>query len=71
MYIDDLLVITRGTLVEDHLDKLREVLKRLCKAGLKVNVIKSHFCTHEIEYLGYNTNPTRYTHVSSFGRASF
>jgi hypothetical protein len=31
-YIDDLLVITRGTL-EDHLEKLREVLRRLRKAG--------------------------------------
>jgi hypothetical protein len=50
--IDDLLCITRGTL-EDHLDKLEEVLKRLCDAGLKVNAAKSFFCTHEIEYLGY------------------
>jgi hypothetical protein len=50
--IDDLLVITRGTL-EDHLDKLREVLRRLCEAGLKVNAAKSFFCTHKIEYLGY------------------
>ena len=51
-YIDDLLIITRGTL-EDHLDKLREVLRRLRKAGLKVNAVKLHFCTHKIEYLGY------------------
>jgi hypothetical protein len=51
-YIDDLLVITRGNL-EDHLDKLREVLRRLREAGLKVNAAKSFFCTHEIEYLGY------------------
>ncbi len=51
-YIDNLLVITRGTL-EDHLDKLREVLRRLREAGLKVNAAKSCFCTHEIEYLGY------------------
>jgi hypothetical protein len=50
-YIDDLLVITRGTL-EDHLDKLREALRRLREAGLKVNAVKSHFCTHEIEYRG-------------------
>ncbi len=35
-YIDDLLVITRGTL-EDHLEKQREVLRRLHEAGLKVN----------------------------------
>ncbi len=51
-YIDDLLYITRGTL-EDHLDKLEEVLRRLHDAGLKVNAAKWFFCTHEIEYLGY------------------
>jgi len=51
-YINDLLVITRGTL-EDHLEKLGEVLRRLHEAGLKVNTAKSFFCTHEIEYLGY------------------
>ncbi len=51
-YIDDLLVITRGTL-EDHLEKLGAVLRRLREAGLKVNAAKSFFCTHEIEYLGY------------------
>jgi len=49
-YIDDLLIITRGIL-EYHLEKLREVLRRLCDAGLKVNAAKSFFCTHEIEYL--------------------
>ncbi len=47
------MVITRGTL-EDRLDKLREVPRRLREAGLKVNAAKSFFCTHEIEYhLGY------------------
>jgi len=51
-YIDNLLVITRGTL-EDRLEKLREVLRRLRGAGLKVNATKSFFCTHKIEYLGY------------------
>ena len=51
-YNDDLLVITRETL-EDHWEKLREVLRRLRDAGLKVNATKSFFCTHKIEYLGY------------------
>jgi hypothetical protein len=51
-YIDDPLVVTRGTL-EDHLHKLREVLRRLRNVGLKVNAVKSSFCTHVIEYLGY------------------
>ncbi len=73
-YIDDLLVITRGIL-EDHLDKLREVLRRLPDAGLKVNAVKSFFCTHEIEYLGYiltrggikpqQKKGTGYTHIKS------
>ena len=51
-YIDDLLCISRGSL-EDHLEKLEEVLKRLCEVGLKVNMEKSTFCALEIEYLGY------------------
>jgi hypothetical protein len=51
-YIDDLLCISRGSL-EDHLEKLEEVLKRLCKVGLKVNTEKSTICALEIEYLGY------------------
>ena len=36
-YIDDLLVLTKGSW-EDHLAKLNEVLTRLTKAGLKVNI---------------------------------
>ena len=51
-YINDLLCISRGSL-EDHLEKLEEVLKRLCEVGLKVNAEKSTFCALEIEYLGY------------------
>jgi hypothetical protein len=51
-YIDDLLCITRGT-IEDHLDKLEEVLRRLCNEGLKVNAIKLLFCTLKIKYLDY------------------
>jgi len=37
----------------DHLEKLREVLRRLWGAGLKVNAAKLCFCTHKIEYRGY------------------
>ena len=51
-YIDDLLVTTNGTF-EDHLEKVGLVLKKLQKAGLKVNANKSNFCQHEVEYLGY------------------
>jgi len=51
-YIDNLLIITRGTL-DNHIKKIEIVLARLRDAGLKVNADKSFFCTHEIEYLGY------------------
>jgi hypothetical protein len=51
-YLDDLLCISRSSL-EDHLETLEEVLRRLCNAGLKVNVEKLTFSALEIEYLGY------------------
>jgi hypothetical protein len=51
-YIGDLLIITRGIL-DDHLSKMETVLTRLRDTGLKVNAVKSLFCTHEIEYLSY------------------
>jgi hypothetical protein len=51
-YLDDLLCISKLSL-EDHLEKLEEVLRQLQNAGLKVNAAKSTFCTLEIEYLGY------------------
>jgi len=52
VYLDDLLVITRSDW-DDHLDKLRQVLRLLQKAGLSVNAPKSSFGRHEVEYLGY------------------
>jgi hypothetical protein len=51
-YLDDLLCIFKLSL-EDHLEKLEEVLRKLCDTGLKVNVAKSTLCALEIEYLGY------------------
>jgi hypothetical protein len=51
-YIDDLLVITRGSL-GDHLAKLEAVFIRLRDTRLKVNAAKSFFRTAETEYLGY------------------
>jgi hypothetical protein len=51
-YLDNLLCISKLSL-EDHLEKLEEVIRQLHDAGLKVNAAKSTFCTLEIEYLGY------------------
>ena len=51
-YLDDLLCITKGSF-NDHLLKVGEVLEKLKSAKLRVNVKKSSFALHEIEYLGY------------------
>lgn len=52
VYIDDLLVLTKGDF-EDHLVCLGRVLDRIAQAGLKVNATKSFFARGELEYLGY------------------
>jgi hypothetical protein len=54
-YIDDLLVVSKGTF-ETHLDHLEQVFTRLAEAGLKINATKSKFCCDELEYLGYLIN---------------
>jgi hypothetical protein len=41
-YLDDLLCISKLSL-EDHLEKLKEVLQQLCDTGLKVNAAKLTF----------------------------
>jgi hypothetical protein len=51
-YLDDLLCISKLSL-EDHLEKLEEILRQLRDTGLKVNAEKLTFCALEIEYLGY------------------
>jgi hypothetical protein len=51
-YLDDLICISRSSL-ENHLEKLEEILRRLCNVGLKVNTEKSTICALKIEYLGY------------------
>jgi hypothetical protein len=51
-YLDDLLVISSGTL-DDHLEKMEVVFKLVSDKGLRVNSEKSTFCAEEIEYLGY------------------
>ena len=51
-YMDDLLVVTRGT-YKEHLQELEIVMERLAQAGLKCKIDKCLFCQPEIEYLGY------------------
>ena len=51
-YIDDLLIISNGTF-EDHLNKVKIVLKKLNAFGFKINAEKSKFARDNLEYLGF------------------
>ena len=51
-YIDDLLILSSKSF-EDHLQKLDKVLKKLLKAGFKINAEKSFFAQDQLEYLGF------------------
>jgi hypothetical protein len=50
-YIDDILVHSRDH--EQHLKSLEEVLWRLQKYGLKLNVDKTIIGARTVQYLGY------------------
>ena len=50
-YLDDILVT--GTSDTEHLESLKEVLKRLSEAGLRLNRKKCQFLAPEVTYLGY------------------
>ena len=51
VYIDDLILCTDT--IEEHIALLKEVLKRLRKAGLKLKLKKCNFLRSKIEYLGH------------------
>jgi len=51
-YLDDCLIYSKADF-EDHLARIGQVLERLQKAGLRVNLNKSAFAKTEFKYLGY------------------
>ncbi|XP_046399957.1 uncharacterized protein LOC124166472 [Ischnura elegans] len=51
VYLDDIIVF--GCTIEEHLERLTEVLERLRGAGLKVNPHKCQFLKSSVEYLGH------------------
>ena len=55
VYIDDVLVFSRT--LEEHLDHLERVLKRLIEVGLKLKPQKCHFVRQEVGFLGHVITP--------------
>jgi Reverse transcriptase (RNA-dependent DNA polymerase) len=56
-YLDDVLIATKGSYTE-HLQHLEQVLVKLDKANLRINIDKCTFATQEFEYLGYLVTTT-------------
>ena len=54
LYLDDILVCGRN--VDEHDSRLREVLKRLSKAGLKLKKSKCFIGVPEVIYLGHKVS---------------
>ena len=50
-YIDDILVVKKGTF-DEHLKQLDEIFRRCKKSDLKLNAEKCRFGLNEIDYLG-------------------
>ena len=51
VYIDDILVYSDT--MEEHMEHLRDVLRTVNDAGLKLNPNKCHFAQSEVKYLGH------------------
>ena len=51
VHIDDVLIISRT--LEEHLEHLERVLRRLIEVGLKLKLQKCHFIHQEVGFLGY------------------
>jgi hypothetical protein len=54
-YLDDILIYSQT--VEEHVKQVREVLDRLIKAGLQVDINKCEFHTTKTKYLGLIIRP--------------
>lgn len=55
VYIDDILIFSKS--LEDHLQHLECVVKRIQKVGLKLKPSKCRFICQEVEYLGHVITP--------------
>lgn len=54
-YLDDVIIFSEGDL-DDHWNKVRQVLDRLRAAGLRLDPQKCDFAKKEMKYLGFIIN---------------
>ena len=62
-YIDDIFH-GKGGSFDEHLDILKEILKRLLDGGMQVNLDKSELCKQTVEFVGFQLERTGYRPTS-------
>lgn len=55
VYLDDIIIFS--TSLQEHLERLREVFKRLRESNFKIQLDKSEFLRREVAYLGHMVTP--------------
>ena len=63
-FLDHILIVLRGG-NEQHLDLVRKCLIKLDQENLRINLAKSHFAKHKIEWLGHSIPQTCITPLSN------
>ena len=63
-FIDDILIVTHGTEVQ-HIEKVKEVLKRLVEANVNLKLNKCTFAAEDIEWVGYKLSQQGVTPINS------
>jgi len=71
IYLDDLLVVSSN--FENRLNVLRKIAFHIKRAGLTINIGKSHFCMRRVRYLahiigdgGIRTDPEKVKAIPEF-----
>ena len=71
VYLDDIVVFSRN--IDEHFERLQQVLSRLSEAGLKLKPSKCHFLHRKLKYLGHivsekgiECNPSRTEEISNW-----
>ena len=59
-FIDDILVVTKGTAV-DHIATVEKILKKLDRENMSLKLTKCKFAQRECEWLGHKITPTGIT----------
>ena len=64
IFIDDILIVTKET-KQDHLNKVREILKVLDEANLQLKAGKCKIAESEIEWLGFKMTNSGISRINS------